>query len=123
MEKKFLLVLKFAFWETLFLSLLKGWDVTNPSPLQKISSRDLKEKLGTKEIWEFLLHIFFSLPSGFFFGVVAPLNLQELDTPGAGGPESFFKDTNRHFAIGQVLVNIHRSMINVFEHLRLLRNF
>jgi hypothetical protein len=58
--------------------------------LQKISSRDRKEKLGTKEIWELLLHIFFSLPSGFFFGMITPLNLQELDTSGAGGSESFF---------------------------------
>ncbi|KAK1698358.1 hypothetical protein QYE76_015055 [Lolium multiflorum] len=47
----------------------------------------------------------------------------ELDTSGAGGSESFFQDANRHFTIRQVLVDIHRSVIDVLEHLRLLRHF
>jgi hypothetical protein len=55
--------------------------------------------------------------------MVTPLNLQELDTPGAGGSESFFQDTKRYFAVGQVLVDIYRSMIVVLENFRLLRNF
>ena len=89
-EEKYLLTPKFGKLHFLSLLNLKTWDVTNPSPLQKISSRDLKEKLGTNEIWVFSLHEVFSLPSGFFFGMVTPLDLQKLDTPGAGGSESFF---------------------------------
>jgi hypothetical protein len=55
--------------------------------------------------------------------MVAPLNLQKLDTSGKGGSEGFFQDTDGYFTIGEVFVDIHRSVIDVFENLRLLRNF
>jgi hypothetical protein len=51
------------------------------------------------------------------------LNFQELDTPGAGGSESFFQDTNRYFAVRQVLVDIHRLVIDVVENIGLLEHF
>ena len=38
--------------------------------------------------------------SGTVILVITPLYLQELVTSGAGGPERFFKDANRHFAVG-----------------------
>src|SRR5215216_1676986 len=69
---------------------LKFWDVTNLPPLNKISSRDLQRKLGTKEIWELCPNVIFSLPSSFLLGMVAPLNLEKLDTPGPGGSVGFF---------------------------------
>jgi hypothetical protein len=97
-----LLIANFEFGKFSFLLIVvETWDVTNPSPLQKISSRDLR-KLGTKEIWVLSPHKVFSLPSGFFFGVVTPLDLQKLDTSGTGGSESFFQDANRYFAVCQI---------------------
>ena len=69
---------------------LKFWDVTNLPPLNKISSQDLQRKLGTKEIWELCPNVIFALPSGFLLGMVAPLNLEKLDTPGPGGSVGFF---------------------------------
>ena len=69
---------------------LKFWDVTNLPPLNKISSRDLQRKLGTKEIWELCPNVIFALPSSFLLGMVAPLNLEKLDTPGPGGSVGFF---------------------------------
>ena len=69
---------------------LKFWDVTNLPPLNKISSRDLQRELGTKEIWELCPNVIFAFPSGFLLGMVAPLNLEKLDTPGPGGSVGFF---------------------------------
>ena len=69
---------------------LKFWDVTNLPPLNKILSRDLQRKLGTKEIWELCPNVIFVLPSGFLLCMIAPLNLKKLDAPGPGGSVGFF---------------------------------
>src|SRR5215203_842168 len=92
-------------------------------PPYKRSRPEIERKLGTKEIRVFFLHVFFAFPSGFVFSVIAPLNVQELDTPGAGGPVCFFQDANRHFAVCQVCVDIHRTMIYILEYFSLLRYF
>jgi hypothetical protein len=42
--EKFLLIANFEFGKFSFLfNIVETWDVTNPSPLQKILSRDLRE--------------------------------------------------------------------------------
>ncbi|KAK1646380.1 hypothetical protein QYE76_064185 [Lolium multiflorum] len=46
---------------------------------------------------------------------------EELDA--AGGSVCFFQDANRHFAVCQILVDIHRTVIDVLEHFSLLRDF
>ena len=94
-----------------------------PFPLTKDLVPRSKRKLGTKKIWVLLLHEVFAFPSGFIFGMVAPLYLQKLDASGAGGSVSFLQDVNRHFAVSQILVDIHRSVIDVLEHFGLLRDF
>ena len=48
--------------------------------------------------------------------MVAPLNFQELDASGPGSPETFFQDTNGMFTVGQILVDIHRFVINILEY-------
>ena len=54
-----------------------------PSPLKQKSCLEIYErKLGTKEIWELSPNVIFSLPGSFFFDMVAPLDLEKLDTPG-----------------------------------------
>ena len=87
--EKFLLILNLD--DLIFDTLgLKFWDVTNLPSLNKILSRDLQRKLGTKAIWELCPNVILSLPSGFLLGMVAPLNLEKLDTPGPGGSVGFF---------------------------------
>ena len=55
--------------------------------------------------------------------MVAPLYLQKLDASGMGGSVSFLQDANRHFAVCQVLGDVHRSVIDVLEHFGLLGDF
>ena len=55
--------------------------------------------------------------------MVAPLDLEKHDTPGPGGSEGFFQDTDGHFTIRQILVDIYGSVIDVLEHFGLLWNF
>ena len=59
-------------------------------PPYKRSRPEIGRKLGTKEIGIFSPNVIFALPRGFLFGMVAPLDLQKLDTSGAGGSECFF---------------------------------
>ena len=65
----------------------------------------------------------FSLPGSFFFGAVAPLNLEKLDASGSGGSESFFQNTDGYFGICQVTVDLYGLVINVLEHFSLLQDF
>jgi hypothetical protein len=55
--------------------------------------------------------------------MVAPLDLQKLDTSGSGGSEGFLQDTNGYFTIRQILVDIHSSVVDVLENFGLLRHF
>jgi hypothetical protein len=69
------------------------------------------------------MKVIFSFPSGFLLGVVTPLNFQKLDASGSSGSIGFLEDTVRHFTIGQILVDVHRTVINILEDFGLLRNF
>ena len=85
------------------------WAVTNLPPLQE--SRP--EILGlSEEGGVFLTKTSFSLPCGFFFGMVRPLDLEKLDGLVAGFPLRFIQDADRMLAIGQVLLNVLCLMIN-----------
>ena len=64
----------------------------------------------------------FALPGGFFFGVVAPLDLQKIYTPGSGGSEGFLQNTDGYFGIGQVIFDLDSAMVDVLENFCLLRN-
>ena len=55
--------------------------------------------------------------------MVAPLDLEKFDTPGPGGSEGFFQDTDGNLAIRQILVDINGSVIDVLENFGLLRHF
>ena len=55
--------------------------------------------------------------------MVAPLNLEKLGTPGPGGSVGFLQDTDGHFTICRVLVDINSSVIDVLENFGLLRHF
>jgi hypothetical protein len=76
-----------------------------------------------ENIGKLFLKIIFSFPCGFIFGVVTPLNFQKLDASGSSGSVCFLEDTGRYFTIGQILVDVHRTMINILEDFRLLRHF
>jgi hypothetical protein len=69
------------------------------------------------------LKVIFSFPSGFIFCVITPLNFQKLDASGSSGSKCFLEDTDRHFTIGQFLVDVHGTVINIFEDFWLLRYF
>jgi hypothetical protein len=55
--------------------------------------------------------------------VITPLDFQKLDASGSGGSICFLEDTDRYFTIGQILVDVHGTMVNILEDFRLLRNF
>src|SRR3954469_24386607 len=103
------------------------WDVTNLPSLNKILSRDLeknkKDYLGFKEIGKLRPDVIFSLLGSFFFGVVAPLNLEKLDASGSGGSESFFQNMDGYFSICQVIIDLYGPMTNVLENFGVPRNF
>ena len=98
-----------------------------PSPLNKISSRDLKKDekdyLGFEEIGKLRPDVIFALPGSFLFCVVAPLNLEKLDASGSGSSESFFQNTDGYFGIGQVIVDLYGPVIDILEHFGLLGDF
>ena len=80
------------FWDKWKIDLfsINIFGVLQTFPPYKRSRPEIWRKLGTKEIGEFSPNVIFSLPSGFLFGMVAPLNFQKLDTSGASGSECFF---------------------------------
>src|SRR4051812_419232 len=98
-----------------------------PSPLKKISSRDLqkdeKDYLGFEEIGKLRPDVIFALPGSFLFCVVAPLNLEKLDASGSVSSESFFQNTDGYFGIGKVIVDLYGLMIDIIEHFGLLGDF
>jgi hypothetical protein len=55
--------------------------------------------------------------------VIAPLNFQKLDASGSSGLICFLKDMDRYLTIGQILIDVHRTVINILEDFRLHRNF
>ena len=65
----------------------------------------------------------FTLPGSFVFSVVAPLDLEKLDTPGSGGSISFLQNTDGYFGVGQVIIDLDGAMVDVLENFYLLRNF
>ena len=60
--------------------------------------------LGTKEAWEFISKIVFTLPSCFFLGVISPLNFVEFDLAPPGKANVFVENLDRTLTIGQVMV-------------------
>ena len=102
---RFLITLIFELFD--FLSLTSQvLGCYKPSPLKKNLVPRFK-RLGTKEIGKLSLEIIFSLPGGFLFSMVAPLDLQELDASRPGGSVGFLQNTNGYFTVGQILVEIH----------------
>jgi hypothetical protein len=41
---------------------------------------------------------------GLFLGVVTPLNLEEFNLPSTGHLNHFFKNIDRHFTIGEIVI-------------------
>ena len=56
---------------------IENWDVTNLPPLRWISPS--RFGFASKKVWVVFPEVLFSLPGGFFLGMVAPLNFSELD--------------------------------------------
>src|SRR3954465_8414324 len=112
---------------SLMIHALYFWYVTNLSPLNKISSRDLKKDekdyLGFEEIGKLRPDVIFALPGSFLFCVVAPLNLEKLDSSGSGSSESFFPNTDGYVGVGQVIVDLYGPVIDILEYFGLLQNF
>ena len=87
----------------------KARAVTILPPLQE--SRP--EILGlSEEGGIFLSKTCFSLPSGFLFGMVRPLNFEEFDGLVAGFPFCFIQDADRMLTVIQILLNVQHLMMN-----------
>ena len=56
---------------------IENWDITNLPPLRWISP--LRFGLASKKVWVVFLEVFFSLPGGFFLGMVSPLNFAKFN--------------------------------------------
>ena len=54
----------------------------------------------------FLTKASFTFPGRFFFGMVRPLDFEELDGLVAGFPLRFIQDADRMLAIGQILLDV-----------------
>jgi hypothetical protein len=78
---------------------------------------------GAKEVWELAPKIVFAFPSGFFFRMVSPLDFVEFDRTPSGNTNIFFENLERSLPIGQVLVQVDGEVVDVFENIRLVRNF
>ena len=79
--------------------------------------------LGFKEVWEFASKIIFAFPSCFFFRVVSPLDFVKLDRTSSGNTNIFFENFEGSLTISQVLVQVDGEVVDVFENIRLVRNF
>ena len=94
------------------LALILGyqfWAVTTLPPLQE--SRP--EILGlSEEGGVFLTKTSFTLPGCFFFRMVRPLDLEELDGFITSLPFRFIQDADRMLAVSQILLNVQLFMIN-----------
>ena len=97
----------------------KSWDVTDLPPLKRISS----PRFLSEETQKFTLEIIFSFSGGFLFGMVGPLDFEELNGTPTGDSGIFIQDTKWNISIGEVLVDIHRAVIYVLEHIGLVRDF
>ena len=93
--------------------------MTDLPPLKRISS----PRFLSEETRIFLLEIIFSLPCGFFHGVVGPLDFEEFDGTSTGDSGIFIQDTKWNISISEVLVDIHCAVIYVLEHIGLVRDF
>src|SRR3954468_11994753 len=79
-----------------------------------------KDYLGFEEIGKLRPDVIFTLPSSFLFCVVAPLNLEKLDASGSGSSKRFFQDANGYFRIGQVIVDLYGTVVDIIEYFGLL---
>ena len=80
-------------------------------------------RLGAKEVWEFTSKIIFTFPSGFFLGMISPLDFVELDGTSSGKTNIFFKNFEGPITIGQVIIQVDGVVVNVLENIWLVRNF
>jgi hypothetical protein len=79
--------------------------------------------LGTKEVWELAPKIIFAFPSCFFLRVVSPLDFVELNRAPSGNTNIFLENLERSLTVSQVLVQVDGVVVDVFENIRLIRNF
>ena len=93
--------------------------MTDLPPLKRISS----PRFLSEETRKLSLKVIFSFPSGFFLGVVGPLDFEEFDGTSTGDSGIFIQDTKWHISVSEIRVDIHRAVIYVFEHIRLVRDF
>ena len=54
-----------------------------------------------------MLEIIFSLPGGFFLGMVGPLDFEEFNGTPTGDSGIFIQDTKWNISISEILVDIH----------------
>ena len=71
---------------------------------------------------ELALEVVLPFPGGFLFCVICPLDLVELDRALTGDSGGFFQDTKGCLAVCEILVDIHRAVIDVLENIRLVRH-
>ena len=69
---------------------------------------------------ELTLEVVLPFPGGFLLGVVGPLDLVELDRALTGDSGGFFQDTKGCLAVCEILVDIHRAVIDVIENIGLV---
>ena len=104
---------------SIILQELRFWDATDLPPLKRISSsRFLSEKVR-----KFALEVIFSFPCGFFLGVIGPLDFEEFDGTSPCDSVVFIQDSEWDIPVCEILVDIHRAVIYVFEHIGLVWYF
>ena len=79
--------------------------------------------LGTKEVGKLASKIVFTFPSCFIFRVVSPLDFVELDCAPSGKTNIFVENLDGSLTISQILIQVDGEVVDVFENIRLVRNF
>ena len=79
--------------------------------------------LGTKEVGKLASKIVFTFPSCFIFRVVSPLDFVELGCSPVGETNIFVENLEGRLTISQILIQVDGLVIDVFENIRLVRNF
>ena len=69
---------------------------------------------------ELALEVVLPFPGGFLLSVVGPLDLVELDGALSGDSGGFFQDTKGCLTVREILVDVHRAMIDVLENIGLV---
>ena len=86
-------------------------------PLKESRPRDSQ---ASEEMRQLALEVVLPFPGGFLLFVICPLDLVELYCALTGDSGGFFQDPNGCLAVREILVDVHRAVIDVLANIGLV---